>query len=68
MNIVLFHKPFFLPHFMQVFEDISGNTFVQNPNAPQIDHAVKTKYFRRSKEQDHSLGLYSQEEVRWRHQ
>ncbi|KAK3912499.1 Zinc finger protein ZPR1 [Frankliniella fusca] len=49
--------------FSMVFEDISGNTFIQNPNAPQIDPGVTISHFNRSKEQNHSLGLYSESEV-----
>lgn len=48
---------------LQVFEDVSGNTFVQNPDAPQVDPGVKTTYFIRTKEQDHSLGIFSSEVV-----
>ncbi|KAE8751461.1 hypothetical protein FOCC_FOCC001708 [Frankliniella occidentalis] len=49
--------------FSMVFEDISGNTFVQNPNAPQTDPGVTITHFNRTTEQNHSLGLYSEAEV-----
>ncbi|XP_034238970.1 zinc finger protein ZPR1 [Thrips palmi] len=49
--------------FTVTFEDISGNTFVQNPNAPHVDPSVQTTHFFRSKEQDHSLGIFSESEV-----
>ncbi|KAJ1528389.1 hypothetical protein ONE63_006804 [Megalurothrips usitatus] len=49
--------------FSMIFEDISGNTFVQNPNAPEIDPGVQTAHFFRTKEQNQSLGLYTESEV-----
>ena len=47
--------------FSVIFEDASGNTFVQNPNAPQIDPGVHSTYFVRTKEQNESLGLFTPE-------
>lgn len=47
-----------------VFEDISGNCRIENPNAPHADHAVSTTHFNRTKEQDHLLGMFSQEELK----
>ncbi|KAI5740663.1 hypothetical protein M8J76_005967 [Diaphorina citri] len=49
--------------FTMILEDISGNTFVSNPNAPQADHNAETHQFTRTKEQDHLLGIFSHEEV-----
>ncbi|XP_037044909.1 zinc finger protein ZPR1 [Bradysia coprophila] len=44
-----------------VFEDISGNCFIENPSAPQTDSGCVTTHFVRTKEQDHLLGIYEQE-------
>ncbi|KAL0278922.1 UNVERIFIED_CONTAM: hypothetical protein PYX00_000598 [Menopon gallinae] len=49
--------------FTLVLEDISGNSFVSNPNAPMKDAAVTTVNFVRSKEQNHVLGIYETEEI-----
>lgn len=49
--------------FSLVLEDISGNSFVENPEAPCQDHNCKTTHFARSKEQDQLLGLYDENEV-----
>ncbi|CAA2977061.1 Hypothetical predicted protein, partial [Olea europaea subsp. europaea] len=46
-----------------ILEDISGNTFISNPNAPQADHNLESHHFSRTTAQDHLLGIYSQEEV-----
>ena len=37
------HYPFHL-----IIEDPSGNSFVQNPNAPNKDNLLKTEYFPRT--------------------
>jgi zinc finger protein len=47
----------------QVFEDISGNTFVENPSAPLKDSGIEVIRFVRSVDQDHILGIYSSSEV-----
>uniref|UniRef100_A0A1I8PJU1 Zinc finger protein ZPR1 n=1 Tax=Stomoxys calcitrans TaxID=35570 RepID=A0A1I8PJU1_STOCA len=44
--------------FNLILEDISGNSFVENPTAPAHDPNCKTTQFMRSKEQDQQLGLY----------
>ncbi|KAJ8941932.1 hypothetical protein NQ318_013265 [Aromia moschata] len=49
--------------FTLVLEDISGNCFVENPNAPMIDKKCKAQYFARNREQDHELGIFTKEEV-----
>ncbi|XP_066589485.1 zinc finger protein ZPR1 [Prorops nasuta] len=46
--------------FTIIFEDISGNCNVENPNAPLKDNNCKVKYFKRSKEQDQLLGIYQE--------
>jgi hypothetical protein len=47
----------------QVFEDISGNSFVENPCAPLKDPGTEVVRFVRSVDQDHVLGIYSSSEV-----
>lgn len=51
-------KPFTL-----VLEDISGNTHIENPNAPHIDPNCRIVYFNRTKENNHDLGLFSHDEI-----
>ncbi|KAL7745459.1 hypothetical protein ACLKA6_015465 [Drosophila palustris] len=46
--------------FRLLLEDISGNSFIENPLAPATDHQMKTMYFARSQEQNELLGLYEQ--------
>lgn len=48
--------------FTIIFEDISGNTFVQNPNAPQKDENCEIHYFARTMQQNHTLGIYIENE------
>ncbi|XP_017466414.1 PREDICTED: zinc finger protein ZPR1 [Rhagoletis zephyria] len=50
-------------NFTLILEDISGNSFVENPRAPSSDPNCKIHYFQRLKEQDHILGLYSPKTV-----
>ncbi|XP_037807589.1 zinc finger protein ZPR1 [Lucilia sericata] len=49
--------------FTLILEDISGNSFIENPLAPAIDHFCKVTHFTRTKEQDHQLGFYDPEDV-----
>ncbi|XP_060518272.1 zinc finger protein ZPR1 [Cylas formicarius] len=49
--------------FTLVLEDISGNSFIENPRAPDEDPQCVTKYFKRTKEQDHELGIFTPKEV-----
>ncbi|KAK9506274.1 hypothetical protein O3M35_008241 [Rhynocoris fuscipes] len=49
--------------FTMILEDISGNTFVENPQAPSADPNCKTEYFERTKEEDHKLGIFTHQEV-----
>ncbi|XP_049884253.1 zinc finger protein ZPR1 [Pectinophora gossypiella] len=44
-------------------EDISGNTFVENPEAPRRDPRCARADFQRSADQDHALGIFTHEEV-----
>merc|ERR1719308_211444 len=50
--------------FRIVIEDPSGNSFVENPNAPSADPSKVEKYFVRDKAQDHMLGLFTEEELK----
>uniref|UniRef100_T1P9R4 Zinc finger protein ZPR1 n=1 Tax=Musca domestica TaxID=7370 RepID=T1P9R4_MUSDO len=50
-------------NFTLELEDISGNSFVENPLAPAHDPNCKTTHFTRTKEQDELLGLYDANEV-----
>lgn len=45
-----------------IFEDISGNCHVENPNAPAADPDCSVTHFRRTKEQDNALGIYAENE------
>jgi hypothetical protein len=47
----------------QVFEDISGNGFIENPCAPLKDPGTEVVRFVRNIDQDHILGIYSSSEV-----
>jgi len=49
--------------FHVILTDPSGNSFVQNRYAPEIDPDREVTHFVRTKEQDHSLGIYTREEV-----
>ncbi|CAD1477947.1 unnamed protein product [Heterotrigona itama] len=46
--------------FTMIFEDISGECHVENPKAPLKDDECITVQFRRTTEQDHILGIYSE--------
>ncbi|XP_002165109.1 zinc finger protein ZPR1 isoform X1 [Hydra vulgaris] len=48
--------------FTLIVEDISGNSFVENPYAPDADPFVKIEYFKRSKEHNEQLGLNQENE------
>ncbi|XP_024878175.1 zinc finger protein ZPR1 [Temnothorax curvispinosus] len=48
--------------FTVIFEDISGNCHVENPKAPIKDSQCTITYFKRTTEQNHTLGIYSDNE------
>jgi len=48
--------------FTLIIEDVSGNSYIENPNAPDDDPALKVEYFTRTREQDLSLGISTEEE------
>ncbi|XP_056399216.1 zinc finger protein ZPR1 isoform X2 [Hyla sarda] len=45
--------------FTCIIDDPSGNSFVENPFAPQKDEALTVTHYRRSQEQDSLLGIES---------
>ncbi|KAL4708229.1 hypothetical protein ACJJTC_013798 [Scirpophaga incertulas] len=44
-------------------EDISGNCFVENPDMPRKDPHCKRTEFKRTKDQNHTLGVFTHDEV-----
>lgn len=46
--------------FIMIFEDISGECYVENPKAPLKDEEYSIIQFKRTKEQDHILGIYTE--------
>nr|SVE85516.1 EOG090X06TU [Daphnia pulicaria] len=49
-------KPFTI-----VIDDPSGNSYVENLNAPLVDPALTTTHYERNKEQNHLVGIYEEE-------
>lgn len=49
--------------FTLIIEDISGNSAIENLNAPHPDADCSTKWFNRTVEQDHLLGIFTQAEL-----
>lgn len=49
--------------FTIIFEDITGNCRVENPHAPQADVECSISHFNRTKEQNHELGMFTQDEL-----
>nr|CAG4641721.1 EOG090X06TU [Eurycercus lamellatus] len=47
--------------FTIIIDDPSGNSFIENPNAPHADSALTTTHYVRNKEQDHLVGIYEEE-------
>lgn len=41
----------------QIIDDPSGNSFVENPHAPQKDHALVITHYNRTAQQEELLGL-----------
>jgi len=50
--------------FHVILSDPSGNSFIQNRHAPEVDPDREITHFTRTREQDHALGIYTQTEVR----
>lgn len=49
--------------FTLIIEDISGNSAIENLDAPHPDHGCSTKWFNRTLEQDHLLGIFTNAEL-----
>ncbi|XP_076599369.1 zinc finger protein ZPR1 [Chaetodon auriga] len=49
--------------FTLVIEDPSGNSFVENPVAPQKDEALTVSWFKRTAQQDIQLGLKAEDDL-----
>ncbi|XP_062271787.1 zinc finger protein ZPR1 [Scomber scombrus] len=49
--------------FTLVIEDPSGNSFVENPDAPQKDEALTVSTFKRSLQQDMQLGIKTEDDL-----
>jgi len=49
--------------FTVILDDPSGNSFIENPSAPGPDSGRTSEQYIRTKEQDHLLGMYTQEEL-----
>lgn len=49
--------------FTLIIEDISGNSAIENLDAPHPDHGCSTKWFNRTIEQDHLLGIFTNAEL-----
>ncbi|CAG5015802.1 unnamed protein product, partial [Parnassius apollo] len=46
-----------------ILEDISGNCYIENPEAPSKDPRCERTDFKRTKEQNHVLGIFTSDEV-----
>ena len=49
-------------NFTLILDDVSGNSFIENPHAPKKDPCMTFVQYMRSTEQDASLGLQSASE------
>ncbi|KAG7471325.1 hypothetical protein MATL_G00123400 [Megalops atlanticus] len=49
--------------FTLVIDDPSGNSFVENPHAPQKDEALTVSHYKRTPQQDVQLGIKAEEDV-----
>lgn len=50
--------------FVIIVDDPSGNSFIENPLAPAADPAMKILNYERSTDQNHTLALYTEEELK----
>ena len=46
--------------FTLILDDPSGNSFLENPSAPKPDPALKVRFYARSLEQNHAMGMYAE--------
>ena len=44
-----------------MIDDPSGNSHIENLNAPLVDPSLHTNHYQRDKEQDHLIGIYEEE-------
>ena len=44
-----------------MIDDPSGNSHVENLNAPLVDPSLTTNHYQRNKEQDHLVGIFEEE-------
>lgn len=51
-------KPFTL-----IIDDLSGDAHIENPKAPHPDENVTVTHYTRSTEQNHTLGIFNQQEL-----
>jgi zinc finger protein len=58
-NLKTLEKPFTI-----ILDDISGDAFIENLNAPHPDPKLLITNYARSKEEDHMLGIFTEEEKR----
>lgn len=49
--------PFHFLSLCQILDDPSGNSFVENPHAPQRDEALVVTHYRRTAQQAALLGI-----------
>eukprot|EP00727_Mastigamoeba_balamuthi_P009795 m51a1_g5438 hypothetical protein (504) ;mRNA; r:174123-176114 len=49
--------------FTVIVDDPAGNSFVENPQAPAEDPSLSVLHYRRTREQNHALALYDDEEI-----
>ncbi|XP_077284201.1 zinc finger protein Zpr1 [Arctopsyche grandis] len=49
--------------FKFIVEDISGNSYIENPSAPQKDDKLTITYPERSMKENHELGFFTQQEL-----
>ena len=55
---------------MQVLDDPSGNSFIENPLAPDIDPLLFVDHYNRTNEQEVQLGIIgdsTEKQVQWLH-
>lgn len=57
-QLKMFEAPFTL-----IMDDMSGNSYIENPNAPQKDPKCLIQNYVRTTEQNHALGIFDKEEI-----
>ena len=54
---IIMYIPYMYMFVLQVVDDPSGNSFVENPMAPQPDPCMSVQYYDRDTQQDAALGI-----------